>query len=558
MYNSEGNLVINNTASGNNAQGIRLYQSDYNTIIGNTCFKNGENGISIETGSDHNVIEHNEVFNNSLYGLFLEECTYNNVSENTASQNSGMNFNLLSTNSSILLNNIAESSNYGFFIQSSNFNKIENCEAYDASITGIYMNDAQNNTLERNIAKYNLFGIFTEYSDHNIFIRNTCNNNTQIGIIVQFGDYNQIIENTANFNVNVWGGIIVSVSNNTLVQNNTVIGNNPRGIGIIFSSNSSTITGNIIKANYYGVKIESNSYDNLIYENFFIKNDFHAYDDGLNNDWNTTDIGNLWDNHTGPDSAPQDGIVDIPYSNIRGSAGSLDYLPIAKLAPPLITINLPISDSLYDNIAPYYDITITDEFLCEMWYTLDDGLHNHTITEFTGFVNQSEWDLLTDGMYTLKFYASDILGGIGFSSVNIEKDTLAPTINIVAPTSDETFSSSPSFIVEIFDANLDSMWYSFDGGVTNYAFTSNGTINSNAWDALSVGSVTITFYANDTLGHLAFEELTFTKSAPSGIDPIVMIIIIGSIIGGIVVIIGVIFIIKKRRKPDLTPNPENN
>ena len=80
------------------------------------------------------------------------------------------------------------------------------------------------------------------------------------------------------------------------------------------------------------VFIDSNSDNNSLYENFFIENLKHAIDNGADNKWNSSTIGNYWDNHTGPDNN-NDGIVDSPYTYIGGSAGSIDYLPIAALTP---------------------------------------------------------------------------------------------------------------------------------------------------------------------------------------------------------------------------------
>jgi len=94
------------------------------------------------------------------------------------------------------------------------------------------------------------------------------------------------------------------------------------------------------------------------------------------------------------------------------------------------------------------------------------------------------------------------------------------------------------------------MWYSLDGGLTNYAIST--TIDQAAWAALSDGSITITFYANDTLGNLSFEEITITKTIPSGgVDPTILIVnVVVSIVGGVAVIAGVYIFMKKRAAPE--------
>ncbi len=164
-------------------------------------------------------------------------------------------------------------------------------------------------------------------------------------------------------------------------------------------------------------------------------------------------------------------------------------------------------------------------------------------------IDQSAWDLLNNGLHTVRFYASDKAGNIGYNEVQIEKDVTPPSINIVSPTLDAKFSSAPNFVVEISDAKgIFSMWHSLDGGVTNYTFTSNGTIDSAAWAALSDGSVNITFYANDILGNLASQSVTIIKSVPSGLDPVLLTVIIGSIAGGVLIIAGIYNFMRKRSR----------
>jgi len=152
-----------------------------------------------------------------------------------------------------------------------------------------------------------------------------------------------------------------------------------------------------------------------------VNNKKHAYDGGTDNKWNSTTIGNYWDNHTSPDVSPLDGIVDVPYTYIGGSVGSIDYLPIAEDGAPVITINSPSSGSVFGVSAPTFDVTIVDTTLASMWYTLDGGLHNYTFTE-NGTIDQSAWDALLDGSVIIRFYAIDIVGNTAFEEVSVIKN----------------------------------------------------------------------------------------------------------------------------------------
>jgi parallel beta-helix repeat protein len=518
--------------------------------------------ISISNSEAHFVIQ-DCTLNNTGYSAYTGGIILDNVTNGKINGNIFYNHGFASiyakANFITISSNTLTNQSHGIYIEGSYNEVLSNTIYGSGSGSGVIIQfdiSYHDNLIDGNTIENCWQGIFIFASDNNTITENTVLNNLQYGIVLTSAANNNYLSGNLLLN-NTLSGMIIDTSMDNIIEETLAEGNQNHGI-YLTNADDTTIHDNILKNNVMdGINIATGSANNLIYRNFFLNNGRHAYDNGANNDWNSTTMGNYWDNHTGPDTAPHDGIVDVPYTYIGGGAGSIDYLPIAKTTPPLITINLPINDAPYD-VAPDFDISIADQFLYEMWYTLDNGLHNHTFTEFTGIVNQSEWDLLTDGTYTLTFYASDKAGYIGVSSVNIQKDTIAPTINIVAPTTDDTFSSRPNFIVEIFDANLDSMWYSFDGGVTNYMFTSNGTINSNAWAALSVGSVTITFYANDTLGHLTFQELTFAKSAPEGLDPVLMIIIIASVGGGVAVLIGVLIFIRKRRKSELEPLTQNN
>ena len=187
-----------------------------------------------------------------------------------------------------------------------------------------------------------------------------------------------------------------------------------------------------------------------------------------------------------------------------------------------------------------------------MWYTIDGGINNYTFIE-NGIINQTAWIALTDVTITLTFYASDILGNIGSSDVNIVKDTIEPIIVINSPSSGSEFGvSAPAFTITITDEHLDSIWYSLDGGLTTYAITTNATIDQTAWAALSVGPITITFYANDTLGNEASDDVIITKSIPpAGDDPtIVIVIVVVSIVGGVAVLAGVYLFMKRRAPPE--------
>ncbi|NVM34928.1 MAG: hypothetical protein HWN81_04985 [Candidatus Lokiarchaeota archaeon] len=214
-----------------------------------------------------------------------------------------------------------------------------------------------------------------------------------------------------------------------------------------------------------------------------------------------------------------------------------------------VNINNPHTDDLFDATAPSFSITTDGIIIDEIYYTLNDGTH-HPITSTSGTINQGSWDALPDDSVSLKFYVEDPAGSSKYAAVIIEKDTQAPIINIISPTSGQTFSSTaPDFNISITDDHLDKMWYTVDAGLTNFTFNANGAINQTAWDVLSQGTITLRFYANDTLGHISSEDVSITKDLPSkviGLDYFMTGFLI-TLIGGVAIITIITKIHSKKR-----------
>ncbi|GAH96069.1 unnamed protein product, partial [marine sediment metagenome] len=144
---------------------------------------------------------------------------------------------------------------------------------------------------------------------------------------------------------------------------------------------------------------------------------------------------------------------------------------------------------------------------------------------------------------------NDTAGNLSnFYTLNLIKDISPPIVDIMNPFPNATFTSAPLITLIITDVTLDTTWYSILG--TNYEFTATVgtnhiTINQAAWNSLSEGSVTITFYANDSLGRLDTDSITLNKDIPEDpevfdwiaflTDPIVLTIIVSAIAIAIVV-----------------------
>jgi len=135
-----------------------------------------------------------------------------------------------------------------------------------------------------------------------------------------------------------------------------------------------------------------------------------------------------------------------------------------------------------------------------------------------------------------------MIGSLGSAEVIIIKDVEAPTITINSPDAGDEFGSdAPSFDITVTDANLDTVWYTINGGVIYYIDSFSGTINQTAWSALTEENITIIFYANDIAGNLASEEVIIIKSGVTDPGPnLTLIIVLSTTLGGAAVAAGVV------------------
>ena len=166
-----------------------------------------------------------------------------------------------------------------------------------------------------------------------------------------------------------------------------------------------------------------------------------------------------------------------------------------------------------------------------IWFTLDDGLTNHTFFGTEGTINQTFWDSLDDGLITIIFYANDSIGNLGFSQVNIFKDISSPLITIINPIQGEIYKEvPPNYKIEISELNLDSIWYTLNDGLISISISEfNGTIDEIIWTQSANGQIIIRFYANDTLGNIGtssitiFKEVSHTEPTPfiPGMNPLI-------------------------------------
>jgi len=375
LNNVRNGFILNNNCS-HNFSGIYLEFSSNITISGNIVNYNEYSGIRLESSDTNTILENNVDFNSNS-GIVLHGSNNNNISKNTAHYNlffgielSGENI-ILSENSMIncglYLLPDSEGKIHSYDIDTSNVVNEKPIIYYENELnleSSDFMNAGQiilincSNSIIANIKMSNVsLGIYLVESN-NIIISNNSITNTIASIQIAFSSNINITQNTLK--EHRFYGIAIMNCNESLISEN-VIDKSQYGVFLVYSGNNSFVENRIQKSSMAGINIIA-SQDNLIYNNFFIDNVLNAVDDGIQNSWNQTDIGNYWDDYNGTD-INDDGIGDIPY-NITGSANSFDYYPrMYFVLNTSVGTNVEVSD-------PITEISLTFDEVSEDGNTL--------------------------------------------------------------------------------------------------------------------------------------------------------------------------------------------
>jgi len=349
LYYSDNNTVLENNATDNIKYGIRLSYSDSNTVSGNNLYNNSGYGLILGS-SNNNIVSGNNVANNSFYGMRLSYSDNNTVSGNIAYNNTNEGIYLANSNNNTISENNAPYNKYGIYLSYSDNNMVLRNDAFNNSKFGIVLSYSNNNTVLWNyLCNNSEYGIYLSNSNNNMVSGNTVHNNTYFGIVLTVSDYNTVSINIIHSNPEV--GIRLDTSNNNVISENNAYNNGFAGIDLTNSDNTSTSGNNVYNNAKYGIYLlnsDNNTFlenlitnnsktgihfggsnNNSIYNNVFLNNSLHAKDIGSDNRWNSSLIGNYWDNYTGLDITPFDGIGDKPY-NISRSPLIQDFLPIVQ------------------------------------------------------------------------------------------------------------------------------------------------------------------------------------------------------------------------------------
>jgi peptide/nickel transport system substrate-binding protein len=468
------------------------------------------------TWSDPYIIEDVKLDGEDTYNgiLIQNSAVYFKIHNCTIRNGVDYGIQLLNANNSEIFNNTIQSKFHGIYYESSHNgtiydNIIRNC--IDA--VGIDLFHSDHSDVFQNTIESCLGGIRSAYNYDTTIYDNTLTTLT-IGIALGYTENNTIKKNEILTSSSY--GIGMQCVNDTKVNENNIINSGDYGvtiIGDVIGCYDNTIVLNqIAGADKVGLALNFATYNNKIYLNNFSGNLINAQDNGTFNLWDYNMIGNSWDDYSGFDYN-DDGIGDTPYL-IDGTAGSQDNYPIFDdgiSILPTIYINEPSYNEIFGAEAPNYDVSLYGTALNTTWYTLDDGLTNITFTSLTGVINQFEWEKLLDGPVTITFYVNNSEGIISSNYTLIYKDISTPEVDINSPSTAQIFRFPPNFDLTITDNNLDSIWYTIEGGFNFIANVDSGTIDQSYWNSIPDGQLNITFYANDTAGNIGYNSIILNK-----------------------------------------------
>jgi parallel beta-helix repeat protein len=283
-------------------------------------------GILVENSLDHFIIRNCEITNSVPEGptwhakIEMQNVTNGILEGNNCSGYGFIGIYLVSNcSNNIIRNNLIIKNSDGFY------------GIGMVLMDGCFENTIVNNYVDSNGGTNTGFGIVLyNYSYANFILDNKITNNNTLtfndGILILKSFNNSVINNQIFKNTY---GIVTRGSASVInkIFENQIL-NNLYGIHLDFDSNNITVKKNTIKGNNIGVEVDSSCGYNNFYQNCFIENALHSFDNGFNNSWDNGIVGNYWDDYIGLDS-DDNGIGDIPH-NITGTAGSQDYHPLMR------------------------------------------------------------------------------------------------------------------------------------------------------------------------------------------------------------------------------------
>lgn len=178
------------------------------------------------------------------------------------------------------------------------------------------------------------------------------------------------------------------------------------------------------------------------------------------------------------------------------------------LAPVITSVGLS-NGTVFGSNPPVFTLSVTEVNPDEQWYSFNGGVTNTSCEPSGSLVG---WSSLDNGSVVVSFWSNDTSGNVSVCfEVLLHRDIIAPSITTTSLNSWSIYgSTAPAFTLTVVESNRDKLWYSLDGGATNTTCGMTGTLSAQ-WGARENGSITVTFWANDTVGNASFVTVNLWK-----------------------------------------------
>jgi len=323
----------------------------------------------------------------------------------------------------------------------------------------------------------------------------------RVGSPLSISDSSSNILVEGNDITNLGGSSWIGVQIGAGCTNNTIKNNNIHdgfSIGIFLSGwhgiecNSNYLINNTITSSSKGIVLYD-CFDNIVKENHLVQNSIGIIVE--NGAYNNRIVGNnISSNNKGVEITTSANNNEFYWNNI--TQNSLEGVYIDDTAN---------GNLFFENRFELNSINSFDNNSQNYWNNSKIGNY---WDDYIGV------DANDDGIGDAPHDVPPLGGSMDYFPIWDDGDDFSPDIAINSPSMNDVFGViAPDFDLTINDDSpINCTWYTIDDGFNNYTFSGLvGTVNQTAWDNKENESMTLRFYANDSLGNLAFKDVVIWK-----------------------------------------------
>jgi len=394
---------------------------------------------------------------------------------------------------------------------------------------GIALCSSSDNIVSDNDVSTTFYGIILDHSSYNVISNNLVSDNVYGIYVFDFSDNNLVssnnISNCRGMGIDM-GPVSASsqvVSDNVVVNNS--ISSSDIGIMVAGRSSNSTLVGNVIKQNSWGIYLQ-NTKNNTLFGNDIVDNSLGVYRDGscsctkvyhnnfINNseqidgaysiDWDNgyPSGGNYWSDYNGTDDNG-DGIGDTPYVISKNGQDNFPLM-VPNNAEPSTSYRLTV-DSVPSGVTFTADKTVHTTVWSETYNT--NTPVSLTMPDYYSYNDKTYvWSRWSDGDTNRK--RTVIMNEDTALTALFAPEDAALKISVLFP--QNTTYNTPDIPLEYtVNRYFYSTTYSLDGQA-NETVVGNTTLTG-----LSTGAHSIVIYIEDSPRKISASETIYFTVAPA-------------------------------------------